>query len=780
MSTTRLGHTRPHAPPRRAAAPAGSGFRSLLAALAVTATLAAGSARAASLESELGELDSHSVELRNRAANLESDARPGAYLSESEAVSQFQDYLFLHLIGDHQQAAEGFFALVTTAVLSDAGLHRDAEWYLAESLVGLENYRTAESRYRAIIDDPQHPFRDDGVRRLLELYAMSGSRESFDQLYRSEILTGKVKPTGLITYSLAKSFYEQDLLPQAAEHFSQIPADNPWYGRGRYFMGVIHVREKDIESAKVDFQTVSDLSITTTEDRMVHDLALLALGRISYDTADYFAASEYYNRIGGDSQYQADKLYEIIWTSIRRQKWRDALNNVEIFLLAYPEHEYSAQLQLLQGHLNFQEQNWNGALGAYEQVIADYTPVQARFGMLARPDSDAEGAVRAVVESRSETVDLPPYAVSMMRNDPELSRAIDVFRDLDLERQDIEDSERLIGELRSFIDGSGAIGSFDRTRTNTLVALQGVIDDQIRLLELEERWLKGLSDPAVDSALPSWVAGRTAVASRAAATGSAVTKAASDLTAFERTMGELHAESDNARRDAHDREESISAARERLADPSVTGAARQSDLDRITSLEAELQAARLRQQDADARMAQTVAPASLGSVDVSEMLAVHAALTALLDDARGFRPNKQGQLEPSRFDGLGLSLTDTGAKLDAVYQGISRNQGAEVNGIRTRFEQEVAAVATERVDYEGTLVAARTVSLDLTRKGFGRLEDFFTDSVVKADMGIVDVFWAEKMEIADELERVRNERELQMAELEQRFELIREKMGEPK
>jgi hypothetical protein len=69
--------------------------------------------------------------------------------------------------------------------------------------------------------------------------------------------------------------------------------------------------------------------------------------------------------------------------------------------------------------------------------------------------------------------------------------------------------------------------------------------------------------------------------------------------------------------------------------------------------------------------------------------------------------------------------------------------------------------------------------LEITREGFGRLEDFFADSILKADMGIVDVYWAEKLEIADELERVRQEREDQLADLQRRFKLIREKMGAP-
>lgn len=736
---------------------------------------------AATLEDDLDEVDVRSAELAARTTALELDTRPGAYLSNEEAVGRFQDYLFLHLIGEHQPAAEGFFALVTTGALSDAGLHRDAEWYLAESLVGLENYKTAASRFQVIVDDLGHPFRDDAVRRLLELYAMSGDKVAFQALYDAEIASGRVKPTGLITYSLAKSFYQQGDLANAKSFFAQVEEGNPWYGRARYFLGTVLVVEQDLPAAMLEFQKVSDLSIQTTEDRMVHDLALLAMGRISYHTNEYFAASEFYNRIGGDSQYQADKLYEIIWTSIRREKWHDALNNVEIFLLAYPEHEYSAQLRLLQGHLNFQEQNWTGALGAYEQVITDYAPVQARFESLARPDSDAEAAVRQVIESKDQQADLPPYAVAMMKADPELSRAIDVFRNLDLERQDIEASEQLIDELRSFIDGSGAIGSFERARTDALVARQSIIDTRLGLLDIELRWLGTLDEGGLAPKIGELGGRRSALLARANALSGEVTKAEAALTAFERGMGEIHADADNARRDASERETTITETRAELAKEGIDDVKRQELVDRIATLEAEVGSARTREDAADQQMASIQAPPSSAEVvNVAEMATLHDEISQLSADFKSARPSVPGLVIGDRADAKHRSLADSFERLTGVYEGIQSSEGTEVTGIRERFEFEVGAVAQERLDYESMLGSARSVSLEITRQGFGRLEDFFADSILKADMGIVDVYWAQKLEVADELQRVREERELQLAELEKRFKLIREKMGESK
>ncbi|MEZ4235964.1 MAG: tetratricopeptide repeat protein [Myxococcota bacterium] len=745
-------------------------------ALSLALLSASGPAWSASLDAAIGQLDQEAAELRARATTLELDTRPGAYLSPEEAVSRFQDYLFLHLVGEHEQAAEGFFALVTTGVLADAGLHRDAEWYLAESLVGLENYRTAITRFQVIVDDPEHPFRDDAVRRLLEIYALTGDREAFDELYRAEIASGKVKPTGLITYSLAKSFFQQDELDQAASYFDQVPEGNPYYGRARYFLGAVQVKRGDLEAAKETFAQVSQLSIDTTEDRMVHDLALLALGRIAYHEEDWLAAAEHYNAIGGDSVYQADKLYEIIWTSIRREKWQDALNNVEIFLLAYPEHAYSAELRLLQGHLNFQQQDWDHALGAYEQVISEYKPVQVRFGELAQPGSSADGAVRTVLEAAEEPTDLPDYAVAMMRADPELSRAMAVFRDLAREEDDIQASERLIEELESFISGTGAIGSYERIRTDTLVARGSATDAQMRLLAIEHEWLSTVE--GVDRAkLDELERRRVDVAARADALVGTVRAAADRLDSFEREMAELHADADNARREGRDAALLLDAARNDLRSDTLSDDGRSQLMVKIDALQAQVDSAKTRQQAADERMSHLDAPHSADVVDIGALTSINGEINELVDGYWAARPQRPGLVFGDRASAVHRALSDAQARFTGVSDAIAQIEGTEVAGIRTRFEAEVAAVAQERADHEVLLGDARAVSLDITREGFGRLEDFFAGSILKADMGIVDVFWAEQLEIADELDRMRKERESQMAELELRFSLIREKMG---
>jgi len=87
-------------------------------------------------------------------------------------------------------------------------------------------------------------------------------------------------------------------------------------------------------------------------------------------------------------------------------------------------------------------------------------------------------------------------------------------------------------------------------------------------------------------------------------------------------------------------------------------------------------------------------------------------------------------------------------------------------------------VEAEEVEYRATLIRSQTVSIELTRGGFGRLEDLFGGSVLAADTGIVDVYWGRRIETVDEKEALLIRQADVMSDLDQRFELIRQKLGQ--
>jgi TolA-binding protein len=463
------------------------------------------------------------TETLHDAEDLEAAAQPGrGVMSPRAATTRFEDSLYRFMVKDYAQAAEGFFILVTTGALVQADLQLDAEWYLADSLYEMGNTVTAEAWFKQISSDEDNPFHDDAVRRLLELYAETDRTEEFKAYYDAQIARGKVAASDTITYSLAKAFYHQKDLARAKSALLEIGTDSPIYRKARYWLGTIAVVEGNLDEALPYFDAVAAMSVDGPEDREILDLSLLASARICLEQHKYDEAAARYGKIGGDSKYLADKLYEETWTFIThkediRRKLSDetvkltdeeradlvtqerelreaAQRGVDIFLLAFPEHPYTPQLKLLAGHLQQHAKDWDGALETYERVIAEYRPVRERFELLSSDSAAASRYVEPILDFErtgyGET-DLPPYALAMLVQDPELRDAAEMKVTLEKQREDVATSEQLIEQINTaFSRPEGLelhkrrIAEVDSVSDNTLLL-------ELDLLQTEEDLMLG-------------------------------------------------------------------------------------------------------------------------------------------------------------------------------------------------------------------------------------------------------------------------------------------------
>ena len=753
--------------------------------------------------------------------DLETKVAPGrGFITEDQAIQRFQDHVYLHMIGEYELAAEGFFALVTTAALSDSGLHRDAEWYLAETLFQMGNYVTAEARFQVIAEDENHPFRDDGVRRLLELYAATNQTRSFYHYYERDIVRGRVKPSDLITYTVAKSFYQQGDLVQAKSHLLEIGENSNFFRKARYFLGAVMTREGDLEAAAGYFREVAELPINTLEDRQLLDLSLLALGRIYYELGDFGQASEFYSKISGDSEYLADKLYEIVWSFIKqaeidpelvslaqardaeaRDEVTDALNHtqqalrgVEIFLLAFPEHEFTAQLKLLEGHLHMQVARYDGAistyekttsvydaaLSAYEQVIVDYTPVKEYFGRLADSDEEGKEYFKAVLTSggtaaHSKLDSMPAYARAMMAADKDLAHAMTVYRELGRQDRNIRVSERLIDELSAILSTSSTIGGFEEIRYEALLNSSLSVDKQLLLLEYEEEWLVESSADA-KSLASDLTAKRKQLFLRTQEAQEVLRDAKLAMANYDDAMHRRQFELTELFDKSRMLKSQISELRIDLSSSATTAEQRERINQELADLQSELN-------DIDARLSERKGGDEREALQ-NKLVAAEKDLDREMSNGvkelRGaYRSARSGVSNTSlgiRFDELHRQLEESEERLDAVVARLNTMEASEMARIKARFQHEIQEVASQRVELQRSLSEAEEVSIALTRNGFGRLEDFFGESVLRANMGIVDVYWAQKLEVVDEKNRVKEERNLLLADLESRFSLIKQKL----
>ncbi|TVQ92809.1 MAG: hypothetical protein EA397_06565 [Deltaproteobacteria bacterium] len=651
-----------------------------------------------------------------QADEIERSVAPGrGFMSPSTANQRYKDCVYYYLIGDYRRAAEGFYALVATSALTESGLHSDAEWYLAESLQKLGNLETAAANYRAIVKNSAQPFREDAVRALLEIYVDLGRDDAFLELFQAEIASGKTQRTDLVNYAVGKAFFRKGRLAEATDNLERIGPQSPYYPRVRYILGAAEVRRGELRSAAEIFDSIIDLQVETSDDRKVLDLSLLALGRIHMELGEYSAATRYYGAIGLDSEYLDDKLYEEIWTFIKqneeirkirttkadgfdatelsslqlreRDLVKQALRGLDIFLLRFTDHRYTAQLRLLRGHLHIQAVEYDRALRAYEGVIQDYAPVLERLEAFTETDGKPQTFFRQLTiqgDLADVTQEIPGYATAMVLADRDFVRALGVYQDLENQRQTLTTSQQLIAELGEALREAEGLGGFNNLRYDAKFTRSTAVQRHFELVELEDRVLT------------------------------------TTLTGDQRRQVDgLGA----------DRERRKKAALMAIADGD-TRAAR-----------AEIQAVR------EARASFRAELRSASDQDLLQRL--------------------------DRLHGALFEVDDRMAQIDDRLRPIERE---ELGRVIERFESEIQKVGAQEQDLEQTLADAEAVSVALTRSGFGRLEDFFAQSILRADVGIVDVYWARKIDISEERNRLVEERNGLRRRVLDRFELIEQKL----
>jgi hypothetical protein len=132
----------------------------------------------------------------------------------------------------------------------------------------------------------------------------------------------------------------------------------------------------------------------------------------------------------------------------------------------------------------------------------------------------------------------------------------------------------------------------------------------------------------------------------------------------------------------------------------------------------------------------------------------------------------------ARLDELWIRTIEVDGRAVGTLSALRRAEQAELAILRRRLSEERARVETIGSDVDRVDADAARVATAVTRTGFGLLEDELHETIMRADRGIVDVYWLRKTEVADEKLRLATERAERLQELEARFGLINQKLEE--
>jgi TolA-binding protein len=768
---------------RRAERALHGALRSLIAAVALAAVAGPALAVDKGTADRLREIEGEVQDLSDQvsAVRVNFTERSGL-IGVNDARKRYEDAVYLYLVGEYDSAATSFYILVQSRALGNAELARDSEWYLAECLFELENYATAEEAYRAIVSRGEtHPFFRDAIRRSLEVYGLLGDTASFDRYYTQFIASGKVPPNEQITYTLAKSFYRRGEYARAKAAFESVPSTSVYFTRARYFLGVLMIVEKNYSQAVVEFSTVEAAPVTDDAHKQIRELATMALARVYYEIGDFERASSWYSKVGKESPYFSEQLYESVWSFVKQENWAEALQQVDIFLLAFPENRYTSGLKLLQGHLHMKIGAYEQARTSYERVVEEYSPLVTRLDAV----SAASGDVGDLVASLSGTTGarLPAYASEMLLGRDDVARATSAVREMGRQEMEVLQSDRAVKELEVAVGGSDVLGAFVAARSELGGARGAVVSVRDRLLEAESSYLRTRVPSAVKPELAALQKERASAMTSLAAAGQGVSEEADRLLAYEDQFREVQQRAYRIAQLVQEARATASstldaAARGRLA-PEDAAFVRSG----ITAAQSELAAV---QAELERLQSETVRRRVLQSVTAPPAMDQDAARSGLVTRYDELR---------KRLAGMRRYATDADAsavfaQIDRVWADIERLEGLaedtrrvlttaearELSAVRSSVMGEAQRVAGLQKDVDAVASAADTVAAGVLRGGIEDLEAQFRQDVLDADKGIVDVYWLRKSATSEEMTSLAVEQSRLLRELDERYRIVRENL----
>ena len=692
----------------------GLGLVALLAAPPAFAVDRATSERLKDLETEVVGLGGRVEQTR-----LNFTERSGL-IGVTEARQRYEDAVYLFLIGDYSNAATSFYILVQSRALGNVDLSRDSEWYLAECLFEMENYRTADEAYGAIVaKGPDHPFFADAIRRELEVYGLIGDTEAFDRTYNTYIVSGKVPTTELINYTLSKSFYRRGEYARSKAGFETIPATSPYYTRARYFLGVLMILEKNYAAAIEEYQKVVAIPPADDDARKVNELAQLALARLFYETGDFTQASTWYGKIDKDSPWFADQLYESVWSFIKQENWTEARSQVDIFLTVFPEHRYAASLRLLKAHLHMKTAAFDDARADYEGVVEDYTPMMARIeGMSAGTQQLKDFLAGLEAPATESATRLPGFAQEMLLSRDDVSRATGAWSEISRQEDELEASEQMVKDLTvALAANTNVLGSFVAARSDITGVRATVLALRDRLLEGEGAYLRTRVASAVRPEIAGLQKERATVLADLAEADQGAGQSSDRLQVYDEQVREVQQRAFRVAQIAQEAQAMATATMSQLSQSKLSPAeaaekrseleAQQAELARLTTRLQELQGEVVRRQ-----VVRTVEE-DTSNIDGGSRDAVVRRYEDLRRRTASYRTSVTESDASSvfaQFDRVWSQVEQLEKSADETARVLSVTEAKEMTAVRSRLTSETARVRELRSAIDAQTVEAESLA----------------------------------------------------------------------
>ena len=459
--------------------------------------------------------------------SVEDTGSAGAPPAEGPPSEALANALRLYQQERYMEAAVQFQRVVGGETDDAPANVQKAQFFLGKSLYHLRFYQSALAIFDEITQaGPSHIYFGQTLQWLAQLASQLPEpagiiervgRYGVDQLDQFNTPESADLYNQLL-YLMGRFKYGQGEFQEAIELFQRVAESSRYYVNARFFEGISHIRMRRAQPAVTAFRAIIDAidrGAEGVEDTgRMRDLAWLSLARVYYAAANRTDAEsgerevdgrllgnavEAWNRVGQNSEYWLDALFEESWAFFLADEYSRSLGNVHTLFSPYFDDAYYPEALVLKAVVFFSACQVENAEAMVALFHERYDAVQTELQATLDQFQDNQAFFEFLGRVRSGEAELSPRIrgiVATALSDRTLLRNVQYVRLLESEEARLEQTApefrnsalggRILQDI--FVAKSFAIdqtGDLARGRYQRLIDELNELMNQVDTVELE-------------------------------------------------------------------------------------------------------------------------------------------------------------------------------------------------------------------------------------------------------------------------------------------------------
>jgi len=662
---------------------------------------------------------------------------------------------------DYISSGSLYYSIVMSRVEKDT-IWEESLFKLAESLYLNRNYISAKRYFEMLITTiPDSKHRIECLKRLISSSYYLGEYSSAKKYYSKfmEIGYDMSKDQELI-YFLGKSLFFDEQIKEAVNVFKTINDKSSYFPQSQYFIGSILLKAGKDKEALVCFEKVISLSDGKKyfKFKKIRDLALLAAARIAFEMDDLNLTLKYYLMLDKNSKHFAEAYYELCWTYIKREEYRKAINALRLIKYIAPDSIIAPKAEILEGSLLIKMERFGEAMMLFDSVVKKYGVIKEELYSIDSKSFYSEA-------QRGDTANaLSPYSPivrSLLSDNKKFTNAMKLGDDITVLEKEINIVKRLEKKISTIIENKNISTIFPPLKegSRTVIFLQNrIVSIRSELLTLRKKVFWDLLSKAEKDdydQLETKKKKLLGIIEETPLTSEQIEKNASDyakkIIEMEGTIHRITIQT----KSLFDQLDAISlyydkntkAKDERLVKKI------EDEKEEIAKMIVSLDSYKKEVEEEKNRLV-------LGGDLVSRVIIARDSLNSIIQKQNKLLLKSDSNLDDynKQIDELLGNAERIDANLKKFYGKLNNAVKGIIQEIRLSYENERNKIN----EYQSDLMSIKREVTEMASlamySNINRVRTTFSDLVLKADLGIIDVAWEKKQEKTDAILKLRTQR----------------------